>query len=245
MIPSVSLEDESADHADRNDEQTPLPRPPIIQREVALLVILCAIAVALFAGTQRLAAWSRRLSVERGAMWFARGETAARQGDRDAALADFRNAVAANRAATPYQLALARSLADTGHDDEAEQILLRLRDGEPDDIEVNYRLARIAARAGRLDDARRYYNHALYGIDRTGVPPERYAIRVELVGFLLDHDDLDAAQDELNALLRELPDTPAAHQQADALKARLERLRPPAPAPAPMPMPLAPDGGAQ
>jgi predicted Zn-dependent protease len=232
--------------ADQN-EQTPLPRPPLIQREVALLVILCAMAVALFAGTQRFAAWSRRLAVKNGAMWFARGETAARQGDRDAALAAFRKAMAADRAPMSYQLALARSLADAGDDDEAEQILLRLRDGEPDDIDVNYRLARIAARAGRLDEAQRYYNHALYGIDRTGVPPPRYVIRVELVSFLLDHDDLDAAQDELNALVRELPETPAARQQADALKARLERLRPapPAATPAPPPSSSASGGGAQ
>ncbi|HWB29841.1 MAG TPA: tetratricopeptide repeat protein [Vicinamibacterales bacterium] len=238
------MSEDDQQEPDQN-EQTPLPRPPLIQREVALLVILCAMAVALFAGTQRLAAWSRRLSVENGAMWFARGETAAQRGDRNAALAAFRKAVAADRTSTPYELALARGLADAGHDDEAEQILLRLRDGEPDDIEVNYRLARIAARAGRLDEAQRYYNHALYGIDRTGVPPPRYVIRIELVGFLLDHDDLDAAQDELNALVRELPDTPAAHQQADALKARLERLRPAPPVAIPAPVPSTPDGGAQ
>jgi hypothetical protein len=65
-------------------------------------------------------------------------------------------------------------------------------------------------------------------------------IRIELVGLLLDHGDLDAAQDELNALSRELPATPDARQQTDALKTRLDRLRPAAPAPA-----SAPAGGAQ
>lgn len=233
----VNADDQHEPETDHN-EQTPLPRPPLIQREVALLVILCVIAVAVFAGTQRLAAWSRRLAVQTGATWFARGETAIDRGDRDAALAAFRKAAAADRTSTTNQLALAHSLVGS-HDDEAEQILLRLRDGEPDDIEVNYRLARIAARAGRVDEARRYYNHALYGIDRTGVPPERYVIRIELVGLLLDHGDLDAAQDELNALLRELPATPDAQQQADALKTRLDRLRPAAPVPEP------PAGGAQ
>jgi tetratricopeptide (TPR) repeat protein len=235
----VSEDDQQ--ESDQN-EQTPLPRPPLIQREVALLVILCVIAIALFAGTQRLAAWSRRIAVQTGATWFARGQAADSRGDRETALAAFRKAAAADRRSAPYQLALAHSLAGMGHDDEAEQILLRMRDSEPDDIEVNYRLARIAARASRVDDARRYYNHALYGIDRTGVPPERYVIRIELVGLLLDHGDLDAAQDELNALLRELPATPAAHEQADALKARLDRLRPAAPPPAPA---LVPEGGAQ
>ena len=117
-------------------------------------------------------------------------------------------------------LRFAQMLANGGELDEATQILLNLRETNPDGIEVNYRLARVAAKQQRTDDAIGYYNHALYGIPRGGIPIERYRIRIELVDLLLDTASPDAP-DELNVLVRELPDTADAHAAAAALAARV------------------------
>lgn len=202
-------------------EHEPAARFPLVQREVALFAILCVIAVGLFFLTRSLAGWSRQITRNNAAMWYDRGQAAVRDGNVPAALAAFRRAVSEDRNVVSYQLALARTLAGTYQDEEAEQILLRLRDLSPDDIEINYRLGRIAGRNGRLSDALRYYNHALYGIDHDGVPPERYRIRSELITLLLNENDRDGARDEINALVRELPDRADAHVQAARLAQRL------------------------
>jgi tetratricopeptide (TPR) repeat protein len=196
------------------------PRIPLIQREVALLVALCVVATGLFFATRAMAHWSRGLVMANAAAWFERGQASLARGDAAEALADFRKAAAGNRNAAAYELALARTLANGGELDEATQILLNLRETNPDGIEVNYRLARVAVKQHRTDDAIGYYNHALYGIARGGVPIERYRIRMELVDLLLDTASPDAP-DELNVLVRELPDTADAHMAGAALAARV------------------------
>jgi tetratricopeptide (TPR) repeat protein len=199
----------------------PTIRFPLVQREVALFIALCVLAVGLFFFTRSLAAWTRQVTAENGRLWFTRGQADVSAGKTGAAITAFRRATAADRNDVDYQLALARTLANTGQPDEAEQILLRLRDLSPDDIEINYRLARVAVRNGRPDDAIRFYNHALYGINRSGVALDRYVIRTELLTLLLDQNDTDSARDELNALVREVPETAAAHMETGRLAERL------------------------
>jgi predicted Zn-dependent protease len=205
---------------DDGEQTGPPARIPLIQREVALLVALCVLATGLFFATRAMARWSRGLVTSNAAAWFGRGQASLARGDAGEALADFRKAVAGNRGMPTYQLALARSLASGGQLDEANQILLGLRETNPDGIEVNYRLARVAVQQHRTEDAVGYYNHALYGIARGGVPIERYRIRTELVTLLLDTASPDAP-DELNVLVRELPDTVEAHMAAGALAVRV------------------------
>lgn len=196
-------------------------RPPLIQREIVLLVALCVLAVGVFAATRRMAAWSRTVTTREAAAAFARGEAARTRGDADGALTAFRRAASSDRQNQQYRLALARTLAERGDREEAAQLLLQLRDENPDGIEVNYRLARLAGDEGRFDDAVRYYNNALYGISRGGVPIERYRIRMELIALLVGHGADADARDELAALSRELPNDAGVRADAAALAARV------------------------
>jgi tetratricopeptide (TPR) repeat protein len=103
-----------------------------------------------------------------------------------------------------------RALRGATRDEEAWQILLRLREQEPEDAEINYRLGRLAARRGESDMAVRYLNHALYGIEPADAPIERVDILTELAGLLLDQQDQESAEGVLSVLARDLPDDPEA-----------------------------------
>ncbi len=190
------------------------------QREVALLIVLCVIAAVMFAATRRMAGWSRGKRAEAAAQWFARGEDLAQAGNLEDGIAALREAVAEERQNPNYVLGLARRLAEAGRNPEATQLLLRLRQDQPDDVEVNYGLARLAALNGDGADAIRYYNYAMYGLVRIGVDYDRRRIRTELIEFLLTEDEHAEALIELEALNRELPDEPDAQLQAARLSER-------------------------
>jgi tetratricopeptide (TPR) repeat protein len=192
---------------------------PLVQREIRLLIVLSVAALLLFAATDALAGWTRRRHMEVAAVWFARGEAAAARGDDQARVMLLERAVETNRSEPRYALALARALSSVGRSDEARRLLLQLRDARPDDVEINYRLARIAAASGEVSEAVRYYNHAMYGVGG-GPGLDRPTLRAELIAFLLDHDAADEARSELTALVRELPDQPDAHLRAAALAQR-------------------------
>jgi tetratricopeptide (TPR) repeat protein len=179
---------------------------PLVQRELRLLIVLSLASAALFAGTRSLARWSRQANAREAAGWYARGQSAASLNAVDGAVAALRRAVAANRNEPAYVLALARALTAQGGRDEARRMLLQLREAHPDDVEINYRLARIEAADGAVPEAIRYYNHALYGLAPAGSTIDRFQLRVELITMLLDHDRRGAAVPELAALAREVPD---------------------------------------
>lgn len=205
---------------EKADKKLPLRSLPLPQREVAILIVLFLISAATFAATRRMAGWSRERSVETAAMWFARGEEKAQAGDLDEGIAALREAVAEERQNPIYVLALSRRLAQAHRDDEARQLLLQLRQSQPDDVEVNYGLARLAALDGDTADAIRYYNYAMYGLVRIGIDYDRRAIRTELIEFLLDQGQTQEALTELEALGRELPDEVDAQLEAARLADR-------------------------
>lgn len=181
--------------------------------------MLSAVAVVLFFATRRISTWYRQTRAHEAAAAYARGLQASQAGDLTLAVKEFRRAVIDDRSNREYTLGLARALAESAHGDEAERLLLQLREESPDDAEINYRLGRLAVARDDLPTAVRYYNHAMYGV--TDVPElDRQHIRTELIGVLLDHGDRDGAIAELAALSRELPDEPAAHLEAGRLASR-------------------------
>jgi len=206
-------------------DKRPFGTLPLVQREFALLVVLCAISTVTFGVTRRLARWSRDQRADTAAQWFTQGDQLTRHGNLTAGTAALREAVAADRQNASYMLALARALADAGQNDEARQLLLQLRQTQPDDVEVNYRLARLAASAADVSEATRYYNLAMYGLVRIGEDFDRRQIRTELIAFLLDHNDRQEALTQLVALGRELPDEPGAHLRAARLADRVPDRR--------------------
>ena len=202
------------------DGKLPLRSLPLPQREIALLIILCVLCIVTFAATRRMASWSHGRRTEAAAEWFARGEALTQAGHLDAGIAALREAMAEERQNPIYVLGLARRLTEAERHDEATQLLLQLRRGQPDDVEVNYGLARLAALNGDEAEAIRYYNYAMYGLVRIGVDYNRREIRTELINFLLDEGAHQEARIELEALGRELPDEPEANLQAAQLADR-------------------------
>jgi len=198
---------------------------PLAQREVALLIVLSLTATAMFVGTARLAAWSRGRQIQAAAQWFDRGQELVQAGNLDVGVASLREAVAANRQNPRYALALAASLAALDRTDEARRLLLQLRQKEPDDVEINYRLARLTGQSGDQAAAIRYYDFAMYGVPRIGAEFDRRQIRAELVGFLLDHGERQEAITEIGALGREIGDDLPSQLQAARLAVRAEMTR--------------------
>ncbi len=185
----------------------------LVQREVVLVVVLAAAAVVLFGATRSLAEWSEATAAATAAAWFERGQAQVAAGQLDEGIVALRRAVARERLDADYVLALVRALSDESQGEdaraEARRLLLQLRDREPDRPEINFRLARLAAEAGDVDEATRYYNHAIYGLEPDNPEYDRRRIRVELATLLLDRAERDRALGELFALTADVPDTAA------------------------------------
>jgi tetratricopeptide (TPR) repeat protein len=178
-----------------------------------LLVFLSAIAVALFLFTRAIAAKERQMDAHVAAAWFREGEGQVRAGDMGRAIDSFRKATSRDRDNRAYVLALANALAAAGNNEEARQALLRLRESSPENAELNLYLARLAAKRGDVAEAVRYYQNALFGL-WTGnqVDQERRKVRVELIHFLLDHQERSRALSEVLILGAEIPEGDAAAQ---------------------------------
>jgi len=166
-------------------------------------------------------------AVERGFAedWYARGEEDLRAGRAEAALADFRTALSYSHDNERYQLRLAQALMAVGQSreagSEARTYLLNLLEHEPGNGTVNLELARLAARDHAVSDALRFYHGAIYGEWEDDAVLRRRASRLELVEFLLDAGQKDAARAELIALAADLPDDPALQTKVGNLLLRV------------------------
>jgi len=157
--------------------------------------------------------------VERGLAqgWYSRGEQALKSNHAEAALADFRNALAYSRDVPLYQLRLAQALVATGRVQEGRTYLLSLRERQLGNGPVNLELARLAVRDHDSPEAVQYFHDAVYS-DWDGNPAvQRRAVRLELVDFLLHSDQQAAARAELIAVATNLPPDAKMQTQVGAL----------------------------
>lgn len=177
----------------------------LVQREVALIVVLCVVAVVMFLATRELAGWHRATATRAAIAWYDKGQALLASGDTDGGVAALRKAVGADRGNLQFTLALVRALRGVNRDEEAWHILQGLREVEPEHAEINSRLARLAARRGQPDMAVRYYNHALYSTEPDAEPIDRPQVLAELAAVLLDQGDRASAADVLSMLAREAP----------------------------------------
>ena len=186
--------------------------PRILNNQVFLLVVLSLLAFGVFIFTRRVAIWEQQLEARIAAIWYERGERLITSGKVEAAIQAFRRATANARDNQQYMLALANALAAGNHDAEAQQLLLQLREPDPENVEINTYLARLAANQGKVDAAVHYYQNALYGQWKGPHADERRRnLRTELIGFLLQHQQRDLAVSELLILEARLPDDAASH----------------------------------
>jgi tetratricopeptide (TPR) repeat protein len=193
------------------DERT-IPR--ILNNEVVLLVALSVFAFGVFVFTKRMATIEARSETRMAAIWYEQGEQAAKSGNSEKAIEAFRKATTDAPDNKNYTLALARGLASGNRDAEARQLLLQLRESDPENAEVNIYLARLAATQGSVQEAAHYYENALYG-RWTGdqVDVQRLQLRTEFVRFLLQHNERALASSELLILEGEVPNSAPARTE--------------------------------
>jgi tetratricopeptide (TPR) repeat protein len=174
-----------------------------------LLMVLAGGTVAAFVGTRAIADGNDTLRRRQAAAWYDAAQRASLSGDGESAVSALRRAVVKDRESRLYRLALADALAARRVDDEARRVLLALRDTQPEDPETNLRLARLEARGGDAEAARRYYENALSSLWRPEQAEERRRVRVELIEFLLAHEERARALSELLLLAANLPEDAA------------------------------------
>jgi tetratricopeptide (TPR) repeat protein len=202
-----------------------LPRiSRILNNEIVLLAALSVGAVGVFIFTRHMAALERQLSRKIAAVWFGRGVGYMQAGETDKAVASFRNATANVENDPKYMLALANALALENHTQEALRLLLRLRDSDPENPDVNLSLARLAGQQGEVQEAVRYYQSALYGRWPNDRLDQRRQVRLELVRFLLAHRQQYLATSELYVLENRTADSVAAHIELAKLFAEANDL---------------------
>lgn len=193
---------------------------PLVRREIGLLVLVAAATIPLYLFTREVAIDNRARKTRAAAYWYEQGQDELRGGNPDAAASLFHLATMNDRENFEYGLALATALAASGHPDEAQFALLRLRDSAPENAGVNLQLARLAARAGELDATLHYYRNALYGVWPNGnTAHQRREARKELVLFLLERGENNLALSELLLLSAELPQDSPSYTEVGQLMA--------------------------
>lgn len=189
-----------------------------VHRDLILLLLLCTIAIATFVFTRFVAGMNERAEARVGDIWFQQGEQELADHRYEPAIESFRKARARDRDKREYVLALASALQFANHNDEARQALLHIREVAPENAEINLSLARLAAKRQDVTEALRYYHNALYGLwTGSRVDQQRRDVRIELVNFLLDHQQRSMALSELLVLDTELPEEVKAYDDAGDL----------------------------
>lgn len=177
-----------------------------VHREIVVLVVLCAVVAIGFVLTRAAAGANRALRLRDAAVWYDTGRRQLASGNTESAITALRRAAAIDRDNRAHRLALAAALAADRQDDAARQVLLGVRESSPEDPEVNVQLARLEARHDDLTDAVRYYQSAVYGSWSGAQLDGRREVRIELIRYLLSHDQRGRALSELLVLSGNLPD---------------------------------------
>lgn len=195
-------------------------RSALIHRETLQLSALIVLAIAAFMLTRAVAASNREMSIRDAAEWFRRGRQAMDAGRIDEAIESLRRATVRDRDDKRYVLALAQALALKRDEDGARNVLLTLREAEPEDPDINLQLGRLAAARQDVTEALRFYHNALYAPWPAEQADARRRVRLELIRFLLTHGQGGRALSELLAVSTDLPDDSALRLEVAQLFAR-------------------------
>lgn len=150
--------------------------------------------------------------------WSRRAEEAMRTGRAAEAVDDWRTALSFSRDNVSYRLRLAQALVEADRPLEARVQLTGLLDQEPSSGTISLQLARLAARAGDLSEAARYYDAAVNGTWEADAEERRRTVRLEFASWLLRRGEAARAQAQLIALTADLPvDSPLTREAAQML----------------------------
>jgi len=183
-----------------------------------MLVVLALFAIGVFVFTKSVATKEQQMDARIAAIWYKDGQRQFNSGQVDKAIDSFRRARTRSLGDRVYTLALANALAAGGHDAEAQQSLLRLRESDPEDAEINSQLGRLAAKRGQVQDAVHYYKNALYGRwAGPQVDERKLHLRMELIRLLLRQQERNSALSELLLLEADLSQSAADHVETARL----------------------------
>ena len=185
-----------------------------VHRELLVLALLSGVAAVAFIGTRAAAAANRKMREHNASLWYAQGQKALTAGATTDAVTSFQKASTADRENRDYRLGLARALTQNHQVDAARQVLLALRQSQPEDAAVNAQLARLEVRRSDFQSALGYYQSAIYGRWNPQQLDHRRQLRIELIRFLLANGQRARALSELLVLSDELPRDPRTQIEA-------------------------------
>jgi tetratricopeptide (TPR) repeat protein len=197
--------------------------PRVFSRELVLLLCVLVLLVLLALTALLARRYHKKVHALADAM-FAQGQADEQAGRINAALTDYRNALAYNPDNPRFEFYLAKALAAARRDDEARSYLLNLLSETPGSGEINLELARMAAHRNSMADAMRYYQGAIYGEWADDPVAMRWQVRRELCEFLLERGGIKPAVSEVIALAQNTPaNNPAQLKIASQLLVRTQQ----------------------
>jgi len=178
-------------------------------RRPIYVVCLSLLAAGFFAFTFSVNRLYAEKRAHLSAYWFQQGQAELEQGQPQSAIPDLRTALLYSHDSR-YQFNLARALAAANRVPEARSYFLNLLEEEPGNGAINLELARLAAKDNDPNQARRYFNGAIYGAWDSDPILKRQQVRQELISFLIANDLKTQAHGELMSYTAEMPNTPNA-----------------------------------
>ncbi len=192
-----------------------LHRDPVVLAAFLAIIVVFFVLTSFFVGRYQ----EKEAAIAR--QWFQLGEAALQNSQPGLAVNDYQNALAYSRNNDGYRLRLAQALIAAQRPEEARSHLLSLVEAEPGDGFVNLELAHLAARAGQIRDAQRYYQAAIYGVWPQDPVGHRIQVRFELCQLLLEDHQVARAEAQLLGLKAVLPaEDAASHLRLAALLTR-------------------------
>jgi tetratricopeptide (TPR) repeat protein len=129
--------------------------------------------------------------------WLQRGVQAMKENKPQAAIDALSSALAYSPGDRNTEIQLAEALASAGRTQEATVYFNNLLETQQGNGLINLQLARLAARQGNENQAIDDYQKSIYGSWEGDGYVRRREVRLELVNYLLAHNRLDQARNEL------------------------------------------------
>jgi tetratricopeptide (TPR) repeat protein len=158
---TISMEDILAAYAMGKVEQEAQPALPK-GKPAALLAGVLAVLIGLAVVAGFLSYFYRSKRAGRAQHFYELGNQFLQKDLYDEAIEQYRDALSISHS-SQNRLALALALVQAGHPDEATIYLNDVLRSDPTNAAANLGMARVAAQAGRIDEAVGYYRHAIYG----------------------------------------------------------------------------------
>jgi chloride channel protein, CIC family len=193
---TISMQDILAAYAMGKVEEEAEPVLPK-GKPAALLAGVLAVLIGLGVVAGLLSYYYRTGRAARAQHFYELGNQYLQRDLYDDAIGQYREALSISHS-NQYRLALALALVKAGHPDEAAIYLSDLLRSDPTNAEANLGMARVAAQGGRIDEAVKYYHHAIDGAWPANTAADRRVqARLELIQTLGKAGRRQQAQAEL------------------------------------------------